>query len=213
MAGGSVVMKRLLRSSAYLFVLLLAGLLCHLSEASAQTQKFSHGSLTLVADKAWIDPGQDFTLGLHFSLENGWHIYWVNPATRASATGEMDAAGRSDGRVNRMARAAQARDTFDRGLRLPGRCHAPGADAGFVPSGDGRPGNDTCFAEFADLPRHVHSGENGGFAIDSSKGAATTIESSHSAIIRIGESKAAAGSPSRLEVQRKRGEGFFRAAD
>ncbi len=80
MVDGGVVMKRLLRSSAYLFVLLLAGLLCPTCPgASAQTQKFSHGSLTLVADKAWIDPGQDFTLGLHFSLESGWHIYWMNP--------------------------------------------------------------------------------------------------------------------------------------
>jgi thiol:disulfide interchange protein DsbD len=24
-------------------------------------------------------PGQSFTIGLHFKLENGWHIYWKNP--------------------------------------------------------------------------------------------------------------------------------------
>jgi DsbC/DsbD-like thiol-disulfide interchange protein len=33
----------------------------------------------LVAENTWIQPGHDFTVGLHFSLENDWHTYWVNP--------------------------------------------------------------------------------------------------------------------------------------
>ncbi|HXN64109.1 MAG TPA: protein-disulfide reductase DsbD domain-containing protein [Candidatus Acidoferrales bacterium] len=72
-------MRRLLRSSACLVVLLVAGSLFQPPGSNAQSQKFAHGSLTLVPDKSWIDPGQDFTLGLHFSLESGWHIYWINP--------------------------------------------------------------------------------------------------------------------------------------
>jgi DsbC/DsbD-like thiol-disulfide interchange protein len=38
-----------------------------------------HGTLELVAENQWIAAGHDFNLGLHFQLEKGWHIYWVNP--------------------------------------------------------------------------------------------------------------------------------------
>jgi DsbC/DsbD-like thiol-disulfide interchange protein len=40
--------------------------------------KFSHGVVALVTDKSSIQPGSEFTLGIHFTLEPGWHIYWVN---------------------------------------------------------------------------------------------------------------------------------------
>jgi DsbC/DsbD-like thiol-disulfide interchange protein len=39
----------------------------------------SHGTLDLLSESSWIVPGQDFTLGFHFKLEKGWHIYWVTP--------------------------------------------------------------------------------------------------------------------------------------
>jgi DsbC/DsbD-like thiol-disulfide interchange protein len=38
-----------------------------------------HGTLELVAENQWIAPGHKLYLGLHFQLEKGWHIYWVNP--------------------------------------------------------------------------------------------------------------------------------------
>ena len=38
-----------------------------------------HGTLDLIAENSWIAPGQSFTLGLHFKLDPGWHIYWKNP--------------------------------------------------------------------------------------------------------------------------------------
>ena len=38
-----------------------------------------HGTLELVAENRWVSPGHGFSLGLHFQLERGWHIYWVNP--------------------------------------------------------------------------------------------------------------------------------------
>jgi thiol:disulfide interchange protein DsbD len=37
------------------------------------------GTLNILAENSWIVPGSDFTLGFHFKLEKGWHIYWVNP--------------------------------------------------------------------------------------------------------------------------------------
>jgi DsbC/DsbD-like thiol-disulfide interchange protein len=38
-----------------------------------------HGKVTLVAENSAVAPGQRAELGLHFVLEKGWHIYWVNP--------------------------------------------------------------------------------------------------------------------------------------
>ncbi len=72
-------MRRFLRYGRFFLFLGVAGQFLDPSFAGAQSQKFSHGTVELVAEKSWIDPGQNFTLGLHFSLENGWHIYWVNP--------------------------------------------------------------------------------------------------------------------------------------
>ena len=49
------------------------------SSAGPESQAFPHGTISLVAENTWIQPGHDFTLALHFSLDNGWHTYWVNP--------------------------------------------------------------------------------------------------------------------------------------
>jgi len=38
-----------------------------------------HGTVELIAENRWIRPGHEFSLGLHFQLEKGWHIYWINP--------------------------------------------------------------------------------------------------------------------------------------
>jgi DsbC/DsbD-like thiol-disulfide interchange protein len=51
------------------------------SAARASTSdiaKFSHGAISLVTENSSIQPGGEFTLGVHFTLEPGWHIYWVN---------------------------------------------------------------------------------------------------------------------------------------
>jgi DsbC/DsbD-like thiol-disulfide interchange protein len=45
----------------------------------AEGAPIPHGTLELVAEDQWIAAGHDFDLGLHFELENGWHIYWINP--------------------------------------------------------------------------------------------------------------------------------------
>jgi DsbC/DsbD-like thiol-disulfide interchange protein len=53
-------------------------LTCAMS-ARAESAAIPHGTLELVAENQWIAAGHDFNLGLHFQLENGWHIYWINP--------------------------------------------------------------------------------------------------------------------------------------
>jgi DsbC/DsbD-like thiol-disulfide interchange protein len=51
-------------------------LLCAISAAGTP---IPHGTLELVSEHQWIAPGHKLYLGLHFQLEKGWHIYWVNP--------------------------------------------------------------------------------------------------------------------------------------
>ena len=40
---------------------------------------FPHGTGELIAEKTAIQPGHSFYVDLHFVLEKGWHIYWINP--------------------------------------------------------------------------------------------------------------------------------------
>ncbi len=45
----------------------------------AEAVPIPHGTLELIAQNQWIVAGQTLDLGLHFQLEKGWHIYWINP--------------------------------------------------------------------------------------------------------------------------------------
>jgi DsbC/DsbD-like thiol-disulfide interchange protein len=56
----------------------MALLLCT-AGARATGTPIQHGTLELIAESQSIAPGHPFYLGLHFQLEKGWHIYWVNP--------------------------------------------------------------------------------------------------------------------------------------
>jgi DsbC/DsbD-like thiol-disulfide interchange protein len=45
---------------------------------TSDSAKFSHGYVNLVTETSSVQPGSEFVLGIHFTLEPGWHIYWVN---------------------------------------------------------------------------------------------------------------------------------------
>jgi DsbC/DsbD-like thiol-disulfide interchange protein len=45
----------------------------------AQPTRIPHGTLELLADTSTISAGHEFTIGLQFKMERGWHIYWENP--------------------------------------------------------------------------------------------------------------------------------------
>ncbi len=45
---------------------------------SASTATAPHLSVQLVVPPAELYPGQNFTAGLYFKLERGWHVYWTN---------------------------------------------------------------------------------------------------------------------------------------
>jgi DsbC/DsbD-like thiol-disulfide interchange protein len=61
------------------FLVLLSLVLLSPALGRAQTQSFPHGSVRLVAEGSAVQAAHDFTLALHFSLEDGWHTYWLNP--------------------------------------------------------------------------------------------------------------------------------------
>jgi DsbC/DsbD-like thiol-disulfide interchange protein len=59
--------------SATVLVLLMT------AAAIAQQGSAQHANVELIAQQVAIRPGQDLQLGVHFVLEKGWHIYWINP--------------------------------------------------------------------------------------------------------------------------------------
>jgi len=65
-------------ASVRFFLVLILGLIL-LPSARASAASIPHGTVDLIAENQWIAPGHQSDLGLHFQLEQGWHIYWVNP--------------------------------------------------------------------------------------------------------------------------------------
>jgi cytochrome c biogenesis protein CcdA len=59
------------------FILVFAFLLPLLGHAQPAA-KAPHLSVQLVMPPAQIYPGENFTAGLYFKLEPGWHVYWIN---------------------------------------------------------------------------------------------------------------------------------------
>jgi len=45
----------------------------------AASSPIPHATVELIAENQWIAAGYTVNLGLHFQLEKGWHIYWINP--------------------------------------------------------------------------------------------------------------------------------------
>src|SRR5579885_1864785 len=70
-------MKGIEMRSRNLFLLWLV-LLTAATGWSASSANAPHLNVQLVVPPAEIYPQQDFTAGLYFKLEPGWHVYWTN---------------------------------------------------------------------------------------------------------------------------------------
>jgi len=57
----------------------LASLLTLSTFTLADTTSTQHAKVELISDAASIKSGQDLRLGVHYILDPGWHIYWINP--------------------------------------------------------------------------------------------------------------------------------------
>jgi thiol:disulfide interchange protein DsbD len=66
-------MRRFLVSSA--FFLVVAGA----AAATAQPVQAKHSRIELLSRQSAAVAGTEILLGVHFVLEPGWHIYWINP--------------------------------------------------------------------------------------------------------------------------------------
>src|SRR5262245_35851607 len=53
--------------------------------AAALGTPIPHGTVELITENQWIAVGHTIHLGLHFQLEKGWHIYWLNPGDSGQA--------------------------------------------------------------------------------------------------------------------------------
>jgi DsbC/DsbD-like thiol-disulfide interchange protein len=53
--------------------------------AGAQSFSMSHAKVALLAENGTLKPGQTASIGLFFDMEQGWHIYWVNPGDSGEA--------------------------------------------------------------------------------------------------------------------------------
>ena len=61
----------------YFFSFVLALIL--MPDARTLAASIPHGTVDFVTENQWIAPGRQTYFGLNFQLENGWHIYWINP--------------------------------------------------------------------------------------------------------------------------------------
>ena len=66
---------RSLRPHTLVFALLFSASFCRASEAV----QAHHARVELIAEQSPLTSSRQIWLGLHFSLEKDWHIYWVNP--------------------------------------------------------------------------------------------------------------------------------------
>lgn len=60
------------------FALLLSLLAAHTAAIAAPVQA-KHARIELLSQQSAVAPGANLLLGVHFLLEPGWHIYWINP--------------------------------------------------------------------------------------------------------------------------------------
>lgn len=57
---------------------ILASLLFLCAQSHAQPVRTQHLTVELVTETGTIAPNHDFLAGLHFILDPGWHVYWIN---------------------------------------------------------------------------------------------------------------------------------------
>src|SRR3954470_12069322 len=57
---------------------LLGAALCF-AGSMAMAQSAPKTQISLLSDQSAVTPGSQVWVGIHFQLEPGWHIYWMNP--------------------------------------------------------------------------------------------------------------------------------------
>jgi DsbC/DsbD-like thiol-disulfide interchange protein len=135
--AGSPTGRNRIRSRSLIQVFLQAGLLViAVTVAIADSQDLSapHVQVELVSERDAIAAGQDFWVGLHFRLEEGWHVYWSNPGDSGqppSVQWELPAGFQAGPIVwpypERLEHAPLVDYGYERDVLLMARIHSPGS--------------------------------------------------------------------------------------
>ncbi len=72
-------MKAADKSGLSKFLIALALTIACAASAGAQSFSQTHAKVSILAESNSLEPGHTAWIGLFFDLEQGWHIYWVNP--------------------------------------------------------------------------------------------------------------------------------------
>ncbi len=67
-----------LRRRSPILLAMLTGLLLFCGHSFGQPVRATHLTVEMVTETNSIAPNHDFLAGLHFVLDPGWHIYWIN---------------------------------------------------------------------------------------------------------------------------------------
>ena len=70
-----------MKPQTFAFIFLM---LCFPLAAISQTT--DHAKVELLSETESLTPGNPVTLGLHFTMDKGWHIYWKNPGDAGMPT-------------------------------------------------------------------------------------------------------------------------------
>jgi len=167
----------------------------------AESAAIPHGTLELVAENQWIAAGHDFNLGLHFELESGWHIYWINPGDSGEPPRKVGIASGCNRRGFAMADATAAWNAKHYRFRLSRRSHADSADARRGQSGVGRAGEDRRTGKSTGVPGNVHSGKRSTLIASSGENGIACTGRSNEKFIHGGAKIIAQTSADELEIQ------------
>ncbi len=72
-------MKRLHRHHGVFLAAFFLTLLLLVPSPQADRIRAGHVQLELISENKTISPGEPFWVGLHFVLDDHWHLYWTNP--------------------------------------------------------------------------------------------------------------------------------------
>jgi len=119
----------------YLVSILAVAITAAAQQTPAQPQ---HAHVELLSRQSAIVPGANVQLGVHFVLESGWHIYWINPGDSGQPPGFkwQLPAGFSIGEIQwpRPERMKPVKELADYGynneILLPLTLHVPQASGG-----------------------------------------------------------------------------------
>jgi thiol:disulfide interchange protein len=73
-----MISMRFVRWCALLLLLLTCAPALRAQPSDTSSAKAPHLSVFLVVPPTTLAPGENFTAGIHFELERGWHVYWAN---------------------------------------------------------------------------------------------------------------------------------------